>query len=286
MSKLFKSSENKNFIRNLDAFFIEEECEHHGNKLRYFGLPSEGLYDIIRWRDSISSICAVERGSKSKPFVKQNLLISKAMRLGIHNDLVLLRGDINEIIINGKDEVGTELKFPFELVNLDYGGTILYPDRLRIDAMEELIKKQKPLDFVLLLTCNIREHDSLELIETQKRIKKEIIQYRSDLNDYIDQHFKWINDNASLYRQIIHVYYLLKNVGENNKYKVNCLPAINYKGNKHSEMLHYIIQFRYTSDASTRVISDQSTLDLLNMDSKIAVRQKLSDLVSPPKIPY
>jgi hypothetical protein len=52
---------------------------------------------------------------------------------------------------------------PFELINLDYGGSLLYSDRVRIDALEVLINKQRPLDFLLLITSNIREFDPNEL---------------------------------------------------------------------------------------------------------------------------
>lgn len=119
--KTFKSTVNKDFVRTVDYGFIKEEFEFHGRKLRYFGLPSEGLYDVVSWNEFLGEFVAVEAGSKSDPSSRQTLLVSKALQLGYHNRLTLLRGEINDIILNDSDEVGIPVPYPFELVNLDAG---------------------------------------------------------------------------------------------------------------------------------------------------------------------
>jgi len=280
--KLFTNTSNKIYIRNLDKMYIDEEFIHHGKKLVYFGLPSEGLYDIIEWKDYIDAFVAVERGQKSNPSSKQNLLITNAIRYGIHLKMTLLRGEINEIIINDKDEVGQNIPYPFELVNFDYGGSILYPDRIRTDAIRIFIRRQRPIDFLFFITSNIREFDIKELLETQDRISSEILSFLPRLEEEISKYFEWINRKESLIRQILHLHFMIKYLSETNHYEIECFPAINYEGSKETQLLHYIFRLRFREDASTRVISNQSLIDLLNQNHQKLIDDKLVPIESPP----
>jgi len=279
--KTFTNTDNKDFIRSVDYGFLEQEVEHQGKKLRYFGLPGENLYDAIVWKELLDEIVAVERGSKSDPYSKQNLLVCKALQLGVFNKLTLLRGEINEIILNDKDEIGSRIPYPFELVNLDYGGSILYPDRLRIDALETLVSRQRPLDFILLITSNVREFDRDELLETQRRIHQEILHYRADIKRESDSYFELINKEEPVFRQVLHLHFLVKYLGEVNKYKTTCFPAICYQGSKKTDLIHYIFRFRYQKGGSTRVVSDQSLIEILNQGFKQLIDGKLKDIKPP-----
>jgi hypothetical protein len=284
LAKTFTNTDNKDFIRSVDYGFLKQEVEHQGKKLRYFGLPGEKLYDVIVWKEFLNEFVAVERGSKSDPCSKQNLLVCKALQLGFFSKLTLLRGEINEIIISDKDEIGKRVPYPFELINLDYGGSILYPDRLRTDALEILVSRQRPIDFLLFITSNIREFDQNELLNTQRRIRQEILQYRVDIKGKIDSYFELINKREPIFRQILHLHFLVKYLGEINKYKTTCFPAIYYQGSKKTELIHYIFRFRYQKGDSTRVISDQSLLDILNQGFKKLVDGSLNDIQPPFKI--
>lgn len=284
MAKIFKSTANKDFLRAVDYGFIKKEFEYHGKKLRYFGLPSEGLYDVISWDEFLDDFAAVEMGSRSDPSSKQALLVSRALQLGYHTRLTLLRGDINEIILNDKDEVGTRVPYPFELINLDYGGSILYPDRIRVDALEVLFNRQRPTDFLLLITSNIREYDQDELVETQNRIRKEISQFRQDLDGPMKRYFQLINERGLLHRQVLHAHFLIKCMAEQNRYEITCFPAISYEGSRETELIHYIFRLRYQKTASTRVISDQRLLDLLRLDLQRVVNGKLESIELPVKL--
>jgi len=281
LTKLFTDTANKSFIRTLDCGFVRDEFEHHGRKLRYFGLPSEGLYDIKSWNEYISDVVAVEMGSGSDPSSKQNLIVCRAIQLGYCNRLTLLRGEINKIIMDDEDDLGTRVPYPFELVNLDYGGSILYPDRIRIDALEILVRRQRPIDFLLLVTSNIREFDPSELIKTQRRIRKELTQYRSDLDNRVKLYFQQLNENKSLLRQIVHLYFLVKYLAEQNRYQITCFPAILYEGSRKTRLIHYIFRLRYQENASTRVISDQSLIDLLNQNAQELVNDNLAEIKPP-----
>lgn len=268
----------------MDYGFLAQEVNYHEKKLRYFGLTGENLLDVIAWNELLDEIIAVEKGSRSDPYSKQNLLVCKALQLSLSDKLTLLRGDVNEIILNDKDEIGNRVPYPFELINLDYGGSILYPDRLRTDALEILVSRQRPIDFLLLITSNIREFDQNELLNTQRRIRQEILQYRVDIKGKIDSYFELINKREPIFRQILHLHFLVKYLGEINKYKTTCFPAIYYQGSKKTELIHYIFRFRYQKGDSTRVISDQSLLDILNQGFKKLVDGSLNDIKPPFKI--
>lgn len=282
--KTFKSTVNKDFVRTVDYGFIKEEFEFHGRKLRYFGLPSEGLYDVVSWNEFLGEFVAVEAGSKSDPSSRQTLLVSKALQLGYHNRLTLLRGEINDIILNDSDEVGIPVPYPFELVNLDYGGSILYPDRLRIDALEVLINRQRPTDFLLLITSNIREYDQNELIATQNRIHKEVLQFRPDLDSQIRRYLQLVNEKQSLRRQVLHVHFLVKCLAEQNRYEIKCFPAMLYEGSRKTVLIHYVFRLRYQKTASTRVTSDQSLLDILQQSIYEVMDDKLRPVEPPSRL--
>jgi hypothetical protein len=281
---MFTNTANKDFIRAVDYAFIKEEFEHHNKKLRYFGLPSEGLYDIMAWNEFLGDFVAVEVGAKSDPSSKQSLLVGRALQLGIHHRLTLLRGEINQILLQDKDEVGTRVPYPFELVNLDYGGSVLYPDRIRIDALEILARRQRPTDFLLLITSNAREYDQNELVEAQNRIHKEITQYRPDLNVQIKRYFEIINESESLFRQVLHLHFLIKCLAEHNRYEIACFPAILYEGSRATKLIHYIFRLRHQKAASTRVTSDQSLLDLLRQNLQEVVEGKLISIEPPQRL--
>ena len=284
MLKTFISSPNKDIVRKIDKEFIKDEYEFHRNKLRYFGLPSENLYDILEWLDYLEDFTAVERGHKSNPAAIQNLLICKAMQLGLYVKLTLLRGEIHDIILNDKDDVGQKIPYKFEIINLDYGGSVLHPDRMRIDALDVLISRQKPIDFLMFITTNIIEYDSEEIIKTQKRILFDIISINKKLETQITNYFDWINEHQSPLRQIIHLHYLIKYMAEQKGYNIICYPAIKYEGSKNTPMLRYIFRFRYVPLASTRVPSQQTLIEILNQKSQELIDQSLKDLEHPPEI--
>jgi hypothetical protein len=59
----FPHSLEKRVIRIRDGFDIENfrNREFNGAKLKYFGMPSAELLDIITWEENISGLTAVER---------------------------------------------------------------------------------------------------------------------------------------------------------------------------------------------------------------------------------
>jgi len=268
--RLFVSSPSKRLVRRLvDLPAIIREHEHHGGPLTYFGLPSEGLYDLKDWQQYIGRIVAVEKGDPYDPERRQSILLSKAIRLGLSERLILLRGEVNEIIVQGQDSVGQKLIYPFELVNLDYGGTLLYPDRLRVEALERFVREQMGSDFLLLMTLNVREHDPHEIDNTQERIKTEVIQLMPEDAGRVTSYFQRMNDSNSALRQITHILYLLKGLAEANHYQISWDVPTLYAGSKGTPLIHYVARLSFQHGASTKVVSAQTLTDILGVRPRI-----------------
>jgi hypothetical protein len=274
--RLFVPSPAKRLVRRLvDLPAIEKEYTHHGKRLTYFGLPSEGLYDVRDWQRYIGQIVAVERGDPYDPARRQAILLSKAIRLGLSERLVLLRGELNEIILQGKDTIGQKLTYPFELVNFDYGGTLLYPDRVRVEALEHFVREQMKNDFLLLITLNVREYDPREIDETQERIKAEVTQLLPTQAARVASYFQRMNNSNSPLRQVTHVLYLLRGLAEANHYRISWDAPILYAGSKGTPLIHYVVRFSFQCGASTKVVSDQGLNDILCVQPRILKGRKL-----------
>jgi hypothetical protein len=84
---------NKQKVRELNLRLIKEYFETRKGQLRYFGLPGEGMRDILRWKDFFAFFCAVERGEPGEELLLQHNLWLSAFKYGISDKLHLLRGE-------------------------------------------------------------------------------------------------------------------------------------------------------------------------------------------------
>ncbi len=285
MVRAFIPTENKRLIREVvDRPLVASERAHHGRPLTYFGLPSEGLYDVLDWLEYLGKIVAVEKGETHEPVGKQALLLAKAIESGVSDRLTLLRGELNEIILAGRDGLGTLLPFPFELCNFDYGGSLLYPDRVRVDALEVFVRNQRPCDFLLLATTNTREFDSTELDATLSRVGDELSNHRSEVGGWFNDFRNWMDSEAEVRKQVVHALYLVKNVGEMNRYHVSATSPVLYEGSKHTQLLHYAFTFRFQKGASTKVVSPQKLLDVLSLPLRQLENKELVETESGPAL--
>ncbi|MBS3094387.1 hypothetical protein J4474_01855 [Candidatus Pacearchaeota archaeon] len=153
-------TKNKQKVREMNLLLIKDFYNESGSKLKYFGLPSEEMQDIYFWKDYLSSIGAVERGTRGQEFIKQHDLVLTSFLLGISDKLELYRGDMDDILIYGKDYFGNKIDYPYQLVNMDYTGGLFYKEdkdkSKRIDSIKSLLRNQAKFrqDFILLITCN------------------------------------------------------------------------------------------------------------------------------------
>ena len=67
----YETTPNKDVIRVYDTCRVSELYSKKGRRLRYIGLPSPKLNDIIEWREFIGEIFAVERRSEERRVGKE-----------------------------------------------------------------------------------------------------------------------------------------------------------------------------------------------------------------------
>ena len=144
--KKYESTGNKDRVRKEDKALIEKEFKRKKAQLSYLGMPSGELKDILEWRDYLSRCTAVEND-----FAQRHTLELNAVRLNLSGKIDILFGDIDNILAHGKDKYGNKLKFPYDIVFLDYFGGILYRGFRRVNAIDSLVSKQKGNSFLLFL---------------------------------------------------------------------------------------------------------------------------------------
>lgn len=174
----FQDTSNKATVRQKwDLPILTEFSKQLGHELTYFGLPGEWLGDLIDWRDVLGYRTGVERLHKSGKRRAEELrlihrLQTNVMINGLGSNWQLLRGDVEDIILEGFDVDGTpptlndrdvphRRLFRYDLYNLDFIGGIGYADTKgesrRIQMIRKLFERQKRHDFLLILTINVRD---------------------------------------------------------------------------------------------------------------------------------
>lgn len=177
--RMFTESKKKvrelNYKAMLDCLNIEIPKTEYS----YFGLPSAEMEDLFTWKDLLRSIVAVERGTSGTEWKWQHELAKNAIIWGIPG-FCLLRGDIDDVILNGCDAAGQHVNWPFDIINLDYTGGIIYKKKAelskRVEALKKLIENQGRANhsFFLSLTVNDRHVDSGEIADVLDEIFAEI----------------------------------------------------------------------------------------------------------------
>jgi len=233
----------------------------------------------VDWSKYIDTVVAVERGDPYCPERKQSLLLSNAIDLGLIDRLTLLRGEMNRIIMYERDIYNQRLRYPFELVNFDYGGSILYPDRMRVEALEKFIRNQRGANFLLLLTLNTREFDSEEINQTQARILAEIAQVAPHQAENVERRIKRANASPhpfmQVVRQVMHVLYMVRGFAEANRYRVWWELPLVYRGSRKTILVHYLFDLHHDPKASTKVVSPQGVMDIVRASVRILKGQRI-----------
>ncbi len=143
---------------------------------RYLGLPSVQMEDVELFKPFLSCVHAIERGIFGQEWKTQHDLAVTALLRG-YPDFRLFRGDIDAIILAGKDSSEQRLEWPYHVINLDYTGGIIYKEAptSRVRAIQKLIEEQgsREASFVLIITVNDKHHDFGEINHTLDDIQIE-----------------------------------------------------------------------------------------------------------------
>jgi hypothetical protein len=211
-------------------------------RLRYFGLPSSTLGDAKDWRDLFAEFVAVERGDPGKEWELQHELAFQAFRLGLLENITLLRGDIDTIIKRAKDSFGKKAVFPFDVISLDYSGGLFYRSTSgefeRLKALDALMARQseKKASFVLLVSCNLDQVDAGEIRKTIENIRTELVRYGIEAEKVITAYLDHSRDEARLK---IYVPYFVNQLAAKHHFNCETQEVIFYEGNSKTRMMAF-----------------------------------------------
>ena len=197
-------TKNKQVVRDLQSQAIQQYLKNRLGALRYFGLPSDEMKDIIDWRPFFSEFVSVERGIEPDAWERQHILMLSAFKIDVLSKVTLLRGDIDRIILDGKDVHGNVPNYPFDVVTLDYSGGLLYRDQkgkqYRLDAIRELIRRQAQhnITYLLFVSSNLDHCKDAEVQRTIQNLKTELLRYGTNAKEVIDAYMNHQCDEARL----------------------------------------------------------------------------------------
>lgn len=257
----FIDTKNKKAIRKFDKEIIGHFAEKKGKKLSYFGLPGPEMLDILEWKDHLQTYVAVEIDENA-----YSDLILTALSNGLTSGFKAIHGDIDKIIL---DENDVRVCFPFDLINLDYSGGILYKDKYgesaRVDAWDKLFQKQKKHkeDFLLLITLNARERAKGEMDIALDEMRDEIGKY---IHMDISHAIEWYKKSEEYHKFKVYIPYLFRSKASYSKYIPKCYPPIFYRGSSDRPMTHFVFEFTYLHGRATHAPFQQSLLDILGSE--------------------
>lgn len=268
----YKTTPNKDIVRRYDKKKIEELFLKKDKKLKYIGLPSPELNDILEWKEFLDTFVAIERGEQFDRITAPHNLLLKATILKLRHKLTLIRGELDDVLMAGKRYGEINIDYPFDLAFFDFFGGILNKGFNRVNSFKNFFKYQTPNDFLLLMTFNLRYAEETEELAVIEKIEKELKGFmrNDDEKERLRKVINWYKskENFEQYRQKIFVPYFLRNA-EFSGYDVFSEKPVFYLGYNNSPMIHFISWFRYDGSHTTRAISNQSLLEVVDLDLDI-----------------
>lgn len=258
---------NKQKVRELNLRLIEKHFASRKGHLRYFGLPGESMRDILLWKDYFAYFLAVERGKPGEEFRLQHNLLLNALKHGVADKLHLLRGELDAILLQGRDDYDNSMEYPFDVVALDYCGGIIYKDAegrsVRADSIKEMIRNQAlhNQDFLFFLTCNLDNDDHGEIRKVFINIQLELKKLGVDAGRTI---LAYLTNPKQEARLKVYVPYLIRNLGAAT-HLCEAFKPVCYPGNRNTRMMNFSFWMERSSKYAAGRPSRQSLVQLLNL---------------------
>jgi hypothetical protein len=279
----YANTENKAAIRRQwDLPILQQWRSKIGRPLTYFGLPGPDIWDFLDWRQVLDSRrTAVESlGYTAKHCAEAantiGLLQSNVMIHGISSGFQLLRGDVEDVLLNAVDadrnrpqindgQPAHLARFGYDVVNLDFDGGLGHTDKhgaaKRVRALKKLFERQQGHSFVLLLTINLRDTLGRELETYLKGLQTRdrgpgwtgIIDWYLNRRDGEREY--WLK---AVVPSFVHV------TAELNMFRSTCRPPIFYQGHQRAQLVHFAFELE-AQEGSLRSFSAQDDRHLLEL---------------------
>lgn len=267
MTTIARFTKNKQVVRDLQGETIQRYLKDRLGNLKYFGLPSDEMKDIIDWKSFFSEFIAVERGIAPDSWERQHLLMLNAFRNNVLSRLALLRGDIDRIIVDGRDEYDNVVDYPFDVLTLDYSGGLLYRDKegkqYRLAAIRELIRKQAQhkVGYLLFVSSNLDNCKDAEIQKTLQNIKTELLRYGTNGEKVIGAYLNHERDEARLK---IYIPYFVNQVATGINYNCETENIIFYLGNQDIRMMNFRFWLKHDPRTTAPRFPKESLAQIIN----------------------
>ena len=233
---------NKQVVRDLQREMIVAALQGRIGNLRYFGLCSPEMKDVLDWIDLLALIVAAERGQAGREHEDQHKLRLTATRHGFQTKLKLLCGDIDYTILNGADLFGNRIPYPFDIVSLDYSGGLFYRDEAhgfyRLKAIERVVQEQLPSQrsYVFLISANCHAIDAGEVRTSIEILRTELNRRGWNADRVCNAYLNTPEDSA---RMKLYVPLYVARIAAAVRYSSHSAPVLVYEGNNGVEMLSF-----------------------------------------------
>lgn len=261
----FFSNPAKDTIRKrFDKPFVAKNHSRAGRALTYFGMPGPEILDVLEWGEFLDTIIAIERDE-----ISSHLMRTNASRHEYSSrDFQILNGDINKILMDGKDSTDQEpIKSAFDIVNLDYVSGLLHKTKKHkskvIKAIKSLfsLQSKESRNFTLFLTFNTRNSDEGEFDRVLNDIQEELADYGVDAGDTVD----WYLESRIDYKIKVYIPYAFMPYCKTFNFTCEDMQAVSYIGTGQVRMIHLgmFMNYQYRDAGASR--SGQTRRDILNM---------------------
>ena len=279
----FQTNANKDHLRRFyDKPLVEAWYKSRGRPLHYLGLPGPEMLDIVEWEPFLGAFSTIERSEN-----QQHFMFLRANVRDLEHRLHSLYGEFDEILVSGRDKYGHTPRWPYDLVNLDFFGGLLYSDLARPRALKKLIANQDAhaCSFLLIVTCHVRDGDltgekALFLDDLEAKLRRDYGAKHSVLDWAAWYRSKTTPDTA---RQSLYLNTLLHDEGEAAGFRVECRTPILYSGTGGAWMLHWVATFEHQAGAH-RAVSSQSLIDVANLGYQELSNGQLFERVKVPRL--
>jgi len=272
-------TQNKQKVRQMDLRLIERYFKDRKGDLRYLGLPASTMMDILLWRSYFKHFSAVERGRQGEEYRYQHDLMLTAMQHGLADRLELLRGDMDEILLRGRDDFSNSVLYPFDVVSLDYSGGLIYKNSSgrakRAESIGNLLREQamRNHNFLLLLSCNLDNEDQGEIRAVFSDIERDLGKLGINASQTIQAYLSHELEEARLK---VYVPYLVGTLSA-RWYQCEHSKPIFYQGNHDTRMMHFSIFLKRTAEYVAGKPSRQTLVHILNLPAFHCVDGKLQE---------
>jgi hypothetical protein len=285
----FADTENKAAIRRQWDRALLTHWMHLRKQswLTYFGLPGPDVCDLIDWKDlldrrrtGVESVGHTKR-EQMRAQDEMGRLSTNLFIAGISSGFQLLRGDVEDVILDGLDYDGSRpqindgrpahaARFGYDLVNLDFDGGLGYKDgsgaAKRVAALKKLFERQEGHSFLLFLTINVRDTMGSEIehylrgLQTRERG----LGWQQALDWYLSR-----PDGEREYKLKAAVPSFIQTIAEARVFRCTARPPVAYEGHERAHMIHFTFELEAVAldghPANLRGFSPQDDLDLIEL---------------------